>query len=225
MLNVSRTLILLGLSMAGVCYSGEQASSPAPATSSTEPASVSYQDLPSQNSEGSISQDNASETDKASDPVEAPAQPKKKLQLKSARSIKKTDMVSESSNIEDPAKLRAEGERQHSKGVTMQIIGAVMVPAGIALIVMNFEGSRDYEDGETKGNGGAYALTLLGDVVATAGVVGIVVGGVMRKSGTRKIRLADDAEKLSFRERHNIMVLPVANIENRAGGLVVAGTF
>lgn len=150
--------------------------------------------------------------------------PKKKRQ-KSVGAKKQMELVPVSQTIEDFAKLRADGERQHSKGVALQLVAAVMIPVGITMTVMNFDGYEDYGKGHKDGNREAYALTLLGEALTMVGTMNIIIGASMRKNGTRKIRLAEEAEILSFMERHNVLIMPVANFDNRAGGVVLAGNF
>lgn len=211
---------------AGACFAQDLVSEPSNSNhvddsimvNKQEPTNVSYEDLQAQEPSEPVAEEgspvvNASQVVSESQETGPVKKANKRMTL--ATATKKGD----------PIKLRARGESLHSKGVTIQVLGGIMVPVGIVLTVINFEGYSDYASGDTQGNEGAYLGALFGETIATVGVAGIIIGGVMRKSGTRKIRLADELEGVSFLERHHVNVLPVASVDRRMGGLVVAGNF
>lgn len=228
MLKLSRTLTLLALSMTGVCHSQDLASEPTAASSAygQEPASVSYQDLKAKVPGDSIDNEGSPVTEEPLTVEES----QETVPVKRKVVMRKKEKYSPKN---DPEYLRSRGTSQHSTGVTMQVLGGAMTAVGVVLMVVNVDGLKQggddgytvaSESGETDDSGAALGF-VAGELLTIGGVACLVVGGVIRGIGTRKLRRANEIEGASLFDRHRMNLLPMASIDRRMGGMVLTGTF
>lgn len=120
--------------------------------------------------------------------------------------------------------LRERGESQSSKGTVMLVCGAVLVPVGLGLIVVNFQDYMDYyTSNDIEGRESAVIAFTAGDVALTAGVILAIVGVVVKNSGDKKIERADEYEK--SKTAMNVSILPIADVANKRGGLMLSANF
>lgn len=229
MLKLSRFLIPMVVSLAGVCYAQDLGSEPVtatPASSAQEPASVSYKDIQKQNLSESVAEDESA----VSEEPQATSESQESVPVKKTVKVMRKKAYNPKN---DPDYLRNAGTSQHSKGVTVQFLGGGLLAAGIVVMAINADGFGDATDdgynvsseSDQSDSSNAALGFVVGEFLAIGGVACLVVGGIIRSMGTNKLRRADQLEDASLFDRHRVKVIPVASVERRMGGLVVAGNF
>lgn len=120
--------------------------------------------------------------------------------------------------------LREKGENQRSKGSVMLVCGVALIPIGLVLVALNFQDYMDYyTSNDIEGRESAVIAFTAGDVALTAGVILAIVGVVVKNSGDKKIERADEYEK--SKTAMNVSVLPIADVANKRGGLMLSANF
>jgi len=120
--------------------------------------------------------------------------------------------------------LREKGEKQSSNGSVMLFCGVGLIPIGLGLIVFNFQDYMDYStSNDMDGRESAVLAFTAGDVALTAGVILTIVGVVVKNSGDKKIKRADEYEKM--KTAMNVRILPIADVANKRGGLMLSANF
>lgn len=226
MLKLTRYMIPMALLLAGFSYSQDLGSEPTPASSAEEPASVSYKDIQKQNVSESVVEDDAE-----SEEPQAASESQESVPVKKKVLVRKKEKAYSPKN--DPEYLRNAGTNQHSKGVTVQFLGGGLLAAGIIVMAINADGFSDATDdgynvsseSEQSDSSNAALGFVVGEFLTIGGVACLVVGGIIRSMGTNKMRRADQLEEASLFDRHRVKVIPVASVDRRMGGLVVAGNF
>ncbi|MDR1760510.1 MAG: hypothetical protein LBR60_08310 [Fibrobacter sp.] len=129
----------------------------------------------------------------------------------------------------EAAMLREEGMAQRSSGNTFLGVGIAAAAVGLAVYIageVNYINEYDscYDDGyyydddcEDNMSGTSAALILSGSGLGVTGAVFITIGIVKKAKGSKKIRRADNLERMAFG------FTPIIDIPNgRAGGVFTA---
>ena len=229
MLKLTRYMIPMALLLAGFSYSQDLGSEPAAASSAygQEPASISYQDLKAEAPADSVDNEGSPV---AEEPLTV-EESQESVPVKKKVLVRKKEKAYSPKN--DPEYLRNAGTNQHSKGVTVQFLGGGLLAAGIIVMAINADGFSDATDdgynvsseSEQSDSSNAALGFVVGEFLTIGGVACLVVGGIIRSMGTNKMRRADQLEEASLFDRHRVKVIPVASVDRRMGGLVVAGNF